>query len=237
VTFEEMLAQVVEVLRREHRVSYRALRRRFGLDEEYLEDLKIESIRAKQLATDEDNTILVWAGDATPTSVSAPERPPLAYTPAHLSEKILTTRTALDRRITAGLALVEQGVEHVVARGRASGLAPAVVCLSEVYLLAGRLKEARQRAAQAIDLARQYQQRGTHARALWLLGESMARQASSEAAPTLATTARPLPWRRSWACARSRRTASTASVRSTPGKASRSRLVPHCPPRLSYIVP
>jgi len=80
VTFEETLAQVVEVLRRERRVSYRALRRRFGLDEEYLEDLKVEIIQAKQLATDEDDTILVWTGEATPTSVSAPERPPPATT-------------------------------------------------------------------------------------------------------------------------------------------------------------
>jgi hypothetical protein len=70
VTFEEMLAQVVEVLRRERRVSYRALRRRFGLDEEYLEDLKVEIIQAKQLATDEDHTILVWTGDVTPTSAA-----------------------------------------------------------------------------------------------------------------------------------------------------------------------
>ena len=88
MTFEETLAQVVEVLRRERRVSYRALRRRFGLDEEYLADLKVEIIQAKQLATDEDDTILVWTGEATPTSVSTLERPPLTYTPAHLSEKI-----------------------------------------------------------------------------------------------------------------------------------------------------
>src|SRR2546426_12346279 len=87
VTFEETLAQVVEFLRRERRVSSRALRRRFSLDEEYLEDLKVEIIQAKQLATDEDNTILVWTGDAAPPSVSAPKCPPLAYTPAHLSEK------------------------------------------------------------------------------------------------------------------------------------------------------
>jgi hypothetical protein len=40
VTFEETLAQVVEALRRERRVSYRVLRRRFGLDEESLEDLR-----------------------------------------------------------------------------------------------------------------------------------------------------------------------------------------------------
>jgi tetratricopeptide (TPR) repeat protein len=55
--------------------------------------------------------------------------------------------------------------------------------LSEAYLLAGRLEEARQRAAQAVDLARQYKQRGNQAWALWLLGESTARQASSEVEP------------------------------------------------------
>ena len=87
---------------------------------------------------------------------------------------------ALEGRIAAGLALVEQGVEQGVARGRARGLAPAAVCLSGAYLLAGRLAEAHTRAAQALDLARQYQQRGTQAWALWLLGESTIRQASAE---------------------------------------------------------
>ncbi len=90
---------------------------------------------------------------------------------------------ALDGRVAAGLALVEQGVEQAVARGRPRCLAPAVACLSEAYLLAGRLEEAHQRAAQAVDLARQYQQRGNQAWALWLLGESTARQASPEVEP------------------------------------------------------
>jgi tetratricopeptide (TPR) repeat protein len=58
-----------------------------------------------------------------------------------------------------------------------------VAYLSEAYLLADRLEDARQRAAQACDLARQNQQRGTQARALWLLGESTARQASPEVGP------------------------------------------------------
>jgi hypothetical protein len=52
-----------------------------------------------------------------------------------------------------------------------------------VYLLAGRMEEAHQRAAQAYDLAHQYQQRGIQAWALWLLGESTARQASLEGEP------------------------------------------------------
>jgi class 3 adenylate cyclase/tetratricopeptide (TPR) repeat protein len=116
VTFEETLAQVVEVLRRERRISYRALRRRFGLDEEYLEDLKVEIIQAKQLAVDEDDTILVWTGDTTPTSASAPERPPLTYTPAHLSEKILTTRTALEgerKQVTVLFADIKGSTELI----------------------------------------------------------------------------------------------------------------------------
>ena len=96
---------------------------------------------------------------------------------------------ALDGRIAAGLALIEQGVEQVVARGRARGLAPAVACLSEAYLLAGRLEDARQRAEQALELARQHQQRGNQAWALWLLGESTARQASPEIEPAVG----PLP--------------------------------------------
>jgi hypothetical protein len=119
VTFEETLAQVVEVLRRERRVSYRALRRRFGLDEEYLEDLKVEIIQAKQLATDEDNTILIWTGEAPPTSTSAPERAPLPYTPAHLSEKILTTRTALEgerKQVTVLFADIKDSTELIAGR-------------------------------------------------------------------------------------------------------------------------
>ena len=90
---------------------------------------------------------------------------------------------ALDGRVAAGLVLAEQGVEQQAAmRGRRL-LAPALICLSEAYLLAGRLEEARQHAAQALDHARQYTQRGRQAWALWLLGESTARQASPAVEP------------------------------------------------------
>jgi hypothetical protein len=78
MTFEETLARVIEVLQREGRVSYRALRRRFALEEAYLEDLKVELIEAKQLARDENGRILVWAGDTATTAVPtiAPEETP-----------------------------------------------------------------------------------------------------------------------------------------------------------------
>jgi tetratricopeptide (TPR) repeat protein len=74
-------------------------------------------------------------------------------------------------RVAAGLALVEHGVEQEVARGRLQSAPSVVAQLSEAYLRAGRLEEARQRAAQALDLVRQYQVRGGEAWALRLLGD------------------------------------------------------------------
>ena len=98
MTFDEILTQVLALLRREGRVSYRALKRRFDLDDNYLEDLKAEIIQAKKIAVDEDGAVLVWTGDAAmaPASVSDQERAPLAYTPAYLAEKILASRAAVE---------------------------------------------------------------------------------------------------------------------------------------------
>jgi class 3 adenylate cyclase/tetratricopeptide (TPR) repeat protein len=87
-------------------------------------------------------------------------------------------------RVASGLALVEQGVEQEIVRGRPRSLVLVLIHLSEAYLLADRPEEARQRAAQALDLTRQYQLRGNQARALWLLGESAAQQASLEVKST-----------------------------------------------------
>ncbi|MEO8315988.1 MAG: adenylate/guanylate cyclase domain-containing protein, partial [Pseudomonadota bacterium] len=66
MTFEEVLAQVVDVLQHEERISYRALQRRFDLEDAFLEDLKVELIEAKQLARDENGRILVWTGNPLP---------------------------------------------------------------------------------------------------------------------------------------------------------------------------
>jgi hypothetical protein len=40
MTFDDVLAQVLDLLQCKGRVSYRALKRRFNLDDDYLEDLK-----------------------------------------------------------------------------------------------------------------------------------------------------------------------------------------------------
>ena len=91
--FYAVLDAVLELLQRHKRVTYRALKRQFGLDDAYLEDLKAEIIEARQLAVDQDGTMLVWSEDATslpgPTSVPVrtEERAPLAYTPKHLADR------------------------------------------------------------------------------------------------------------------------------------------------------
>src|SRR6266436_8470363 len=84
MTFDDILAQVLALLQREQRVSYRALKRRFDLDDEYLEDLKDEMIKAKRLAMDEEGSVLVWTGNtqetiAQPTRIT--QQPPAQATP------------------------------------------------------------------------------------------------------------------------------------------------------------
>ena len=60
--FDTLLAQITVLLQRQGRVSYGALKRRFALDDDYLQDLKDELIEAQQVARDEGGKILVWQG-------------------------------------------------------------------------------------------------------------------------------------------------------------------------------
>ena len=100
--FEEILDQAIAMLQRRGRVTYRALKRQFNLDDAFLEDLTVELIKGQRLARDEDGEVLVWTGDAAPPAAPAPTPPPaaasapLAYTPPYLVEKILTTRSAME---------------------------------------------------------------------------------------------------------------------------------------------
>src|SRR6266851_4504182 len=91
MTFDDVLAQVIRLLQRQGRVSYRALKRRFALEDDYLEDLKEELIHAQRVATDEDGRILVWTGDAGTTR--SPVAPPqqTAQQPAVQTDPSLLT--------------------------------------------------------------------------------------------------------------------------------------------------
>src|SRR5499426_2538505 len=102
MTFDAVLAQVLDLLQQQRRVAYRALKVRFDLDDDYLEALKDELIYARRLAIDEDGRVLVWTGATVSALPSAAvpaqvqDRAPLSYTPKHLADKILTTRSALE---------------------------------------------------------------------------------------------------------------------------------------------
>jgi class 3 adenylate cyclase/predicted ATPase len=79
--FYAVLAQVLELLQRQGRVSYRALKVQFNLDDEQLEALKDELIEAKRLAMDERGRVLVWGGDTDAQPDHAAQIVPLATTP------------------------------------------------------------------------------------------------------------------------------------------------------------
>ncbi len=60
--FYEVLDQVVALLRTRGRVTYRALKLQFQLDDEHLEALKEELIEAQRVAADDNGKVLVWVG-------------------------------------------------------------------------------------------------------------------------------------------------------------------------------
>src|SRR5262249_14250953 len=132
--YDAVLAQVLALLQQEKRLSYRVLKRRLHMDDDVLEDLKEDLIYAKKLALDEDNRVLVWAGEhpsasappsdlGTPAPAAAPPadlaRAPLAYTPPYLAEKILTSRSALEgerKQVTVLFADLKGSMELLADR-------------------------------------------------------------------------------------------------------------------------
>ena len=65
--FDELLSQILELLQRQKRVSYRALKVRLQLDDDLLDAVKDELIYAQQVARDEEERVLVWTGDVAST--------------------------------------------------------------------------------------------------------------------------------------------------------------------------
>jgi class 3 adenylate cyclase/tetratricopeptide (TPR) repeat protein len=121
VTFKEVLAHIIDWLQQDQRISYRALKRQFALDDEYLEDLKVELIEVRQVAVDQDGKILVWRGSAAAAVVTTPppQNVPLAYTPPHLAEQILTSRSALEgerKQVTVLFADLKGSMELLADR-------------------------------------------------------------------------------------------------------------------------
>ena len=84
-------------------------------------------------------------------------------------------------RIAEALPLLEQAVEQATSMQYLAYHTLSVTHLSEAYLLAGRLAEARQLAGQALELSRERKERGNEAWILRLLGELAAHGDSPDA--------------------------------------------------------
>ena len=135
MTFEELLDQVLALLQRRGRVTYRAVQRQFDLDDGSLADVKEALLYAHPDLVADDGRGLAWTGmaglmpTAVPPEASLPPaaseasvrvRPPDAgprtYTPAHLAEKILTVRPALEgerKQVTVLFADLKDSTELI----------------------------------------------------------------------------------------------------------------------------
>src|SRR5262245_13586919 len=119
--FYAILDQVVALLRQRQRVTYRALKRQFALDEDALADLTAELLYAHPHVRDDAGQGLLWTGEPAPAAapVEPPQQAPLAYTPPYLAEKILTSRGALEgerKQVTVLFADLKGSMELLADR-------------------------------------------------------------------------------------------------------------------------
>ena len=121
--FYEILDRVIERLRGRGRLTYRALKVQYQLGDEALEALKDELLFSHPVV-DEEGRGVVWIGDASSTLSTAEGsarlmalgREPLAYTPSYLTEKILTSRSALEgerKQVTVLFADIKDSTELI----------------------------------------------------------------------------------------------------------------------------
>ena len=88
--FSEIVKQAITLLQDSGRITYRALRREFDLDEEALEDLKEEILYKHPQAQDDQGRGLIWNEAESSPTPSAPQTSPQTAapqpTPASISE-------------------------------------------------------------------------------------------------------------------------------------------------------
>lgn len=126
--FYETLDQILDLLRRRGRVTYRALQREFNLDDAFLADLKDELLYAQHPVVEEEGRGLVWTADAASaaarTTAPAPtpetpatdqERTPLSYTPPHLAARLQQLAEPGTILVSAATQWLVQGYVHLEA--------------------------------------------------------------------------------------------------------------------------
>jgi class 3 adenylate cyclase/predicted ATPase len=75
MTFDDVLQQTLTLLQHQGRISYKALKRRFGLEDDYLEDLKTELLYSYASSIKEEGDGMVWTVEGLHETRRAPQPP------------------------------------------------------------------------------------------------------------------------------------------------------------------
>ena len=109
----DVVREVRRHLEENGRLSLRLLRRQFELDDDALAEVIEELVDVQRVARREENA-LAWSA-ATPTAgLPPPARDPRSYTPKHLADKILQSKSALEgerKQVTVLFADVKGSME------------------------------------------------------------------------------------------------------------------------------
>ena len=73
--FYDVLDQVVELLRSRDRMSYRALKRQYDVDDAFIEDIKNEIIYSQPQVAEDGDRGLMWRGETEAEPQSTPTHP------------------------------------------------------------------------------------------------------------------------------------------------------------------
>ncbi len=115
MSFLETVEKARAFLERNGRLSLRALQREFDLGDEVLGELIEELVDIQRVAV-RDGRALAWASGVPPAPAETPkhERAPRDYTPKHLADKILQSKSAIEgerKQVTVLFADVKGSLE------------------------------------------------------------------------------------------------------------------------------
>ena len=109
----DVVREVRRHLEENGRLSLRMVRRQFALDDDALEEVIEELVDVQRVARREEDA-LAWSAATSPVGIPPPARDPRSYTPKHLAEKILTSRSAIEgerKQVTVLFADVKGSME------------------------------------------------------------------------------------------------------------------------------
>jgi class 3 adenylate cyclase/tetratricopeptide (TPR) repeat protein len=115
MSFLETVEKARAFLERNGRISLRAIRREFDLEDGALDELIEELVEIQRVAV-RDGGALAWAAGVSPAPTETPEqeRTPRDYTPKHLADRILQSKSALEgerKQVTVLFADVKGSVD------------------------------------------------------------------------------------------------------------------------------